>query len=199
MSGKKLFHYLCGLVVATVLLAVCLPFFGVPQTHYLPPNMVYSKAAGVTGGKITDRHNVPSSDWFHIGDRWYYLDYTFTAPEVINKSILTPKPQPTNGESAEHLAKVEAYEEAHPKNIVYTGEVQVDHDTYHQFQLGNFVTVRYEKAYPQVNGLDKPPVGLGRGDGSNFWGGWLIWPAAAIIGGWLVMVLIEQFTGKEDF
>jgi hypothetical protein len=189
MSVRRFGKFLLGLLIAVIALPLVLPHVGVPQTRFLPPPVIYQQAKGLISAEVTNAYYSPTNDPFNVGGRLYFIDYRFTGPAVDNPP-------------------------GSKKTQEYTGTVRVTQDQYKHFvppsindpnyYAGDttpelkYVTVRYEKTYPWVNGVDDPPIGIGCGEGSNILSGWLIWVGAAIVLGYILMAIIDQFTGKED-
>jgi hypothetical protein len=190
MSIKRLGRYLLGLFISVIVLPLVLPHVGVPQTRFLPPPIVYQQATGLVPGDILKAYNVPTNDPFNVGGELYFVDYRFFAPPVDS---------PPGAKSTQE----------------YTGTVRIaSKESYEKFTTPVFgtpaysmnggnpviqnITVRYEKTYPWVNGLDDPPIGIGCGEGSNILSGWLIWVASVFVLAFIIMVIIDQFASKED-
>lgn len=178
----RLGRYLLGLIIATVLLVVILPHVGYPESRYVPPQIEYQKADGMTTGWIVNKRDVPSDDPFRIGDRLYFFDYTFNA-------------QPIDHPEAK-------------KTVTYQGEVRCDRDMYQHFQVGDHLDVKYLQSYPWVNGVEERRElygvvsygpGIGCGEGSNILSGWLIWPGVALVLAYIIMAIIDQFAPKQDY
>lgn len=169
-------RFLVSLIISFVLLVVILPYVGIPQTHFLPPPLVYQKATSWTEGDITGLRYVPSSDPFRIGDRNYFCDYTFWAPKM--------------GEPPGSKHRFE-----------YTGTVRLpDRVSYLMLQdtPPPYLRIRYEATYPWINGVDDPPLGVGCGEGSNILSGWLIWVGAVFVLALIFTAIINHFS-RDDF
>ena len=100
----------------------------------------------------------------------------------------------------------------------YTGTLRVTKDTYETLpildadknttfhakdiiQLAPYpVRVRYEKTYPEINGIEDAWANGDRSiaGGSNFWSGWMIWVFVALFLGWLLMMIFERFGRQEN-
>jgi hypothetical protein len=178
----RLLRYLVGLIIAVILLILILPHVGVPTTRFVPPPWLYQQAGSLTPGQVTNKRDEQTNDPFQIGKRLYFLDYTFDAP---------PIDQPDS-----------------KKTVSYNGEVRCDEDMYQHFEVRNQIEVKYLKSYPWINGVEEKRYlgpgdvvsgpGLGCGEGSNILSGWLIWVGVALVAGYLVMVVIDQFARKQD-
>lgn len=184
MSVNRVLRYLGGLFIATVLLFLILPLVGVTQSKFLPPPMVYAKATGSAYGVITKKDVSPTANPFKTGDHVYLLDYKFKAP------LPAPRGQPQPG----------------PKQV-YNTQVKVDSATWGDMdnpqksgmQPGQIVHVKYETTYPDINGIDKPDLGLSCGPGSNILSGWLLFVLLDLILAYGIMALIlERFGRNED-
>jgi hypothetical protein len=170
---RRLFRYLFCLVLAIVVLGFALPFFGIDQAHFLPPTWVYKKAQGQVAGIIYNKYSVQTNDPFRIGQRLYFWQYYFYADAI--------QPGKTK-----------------PVQTEFYGEVRVPQEVYDTIKQNQGVTVRYEKTYPWINGLDDPPAGLGCGPASNILSGWLLWLGAAAVLGFVFMGILQNFLPKED-
>ena len=195
MSAARVFRYIVGVIVAAILLAIVLPFVGVPKSHYLPPAWIYPKAQGVTRGYITGKYYDVTNNPFNVGGRQWHVNYQFRAK--------APGP---NGEPG--LGKPQ----------VYYGTILVDKSTYDQVALGEdkntadkaipgtlipaaagqIVRVRYETTYPDINGIDESWGSRSIGPGSNNLSGWIIWSLVTLFLGYLLMTLFERFGSKEN-
>lgn len=184
MSLNRVFRYLGGLILATILLAVVLPLVGIPQAKFLPPSLAYAKAAGVARGTITKKEVQATANPFKVGDHVYLLDYTFYAPPPLVRGEV--KPGPTQA---------------------YQGQIRVDQALWGDadqprksgIQPGAIVRVRYEKTYPEISGIDYPEVGRGCGPGANILSGWIVFLVFDLALGYLLMmVVLERFGTKED-
>ena len=196
MSFQGILRFFGGVILAGILLALILPFVGVPSSHYLPPAWVYNRATGVTRGYVNGKYYVDSSNPFKIGSINYYLNYTFKAP--------APGPAGAPG----------------PKQI-YTGTIRVDQALYDQTgqaqeQGGTkpaahqvipepdyAVHVKYETTYPDISGLTDSWAltyenGRSIGPGSNTLSGWIIWIFVAIFLGYFMAMLLGRFMAREE-
>ncbi len=184
MSVNRVLRYLGGLFLATVLLFLSLPFLGAAQSKFLPPPMVYAKATGSAWGVITKKEVSPTANPFKTGDHIYLLDYKFKAP------LPAPRGQSQPG----------------PKQV-YNTQIKVDNATWGDMdsprksgmQPGQMVHVKYETTYPDINGIDKPDLGLSCGPGSNILSGWLLFVLLDLILAYGIMALVlERFGRNED-
>ena len=184
MSVNRVLRYLGGLFIATVLLVLILPFVGIPQSKFLPPFVAYAKATGSAYGVITKKEVAPTVNPFKTGDHIYLLDYKFKAPAAA------PRGLPPSG----------------PKQL-YSAQIKVDAATWGDtdspqksgIQPGQMIHVKYETTYPDINGIDKPDLGLGCGPGSNILSGWLLFVLLDLVLAYGFMALIlERFGRQED-
>ena len=184
MSVNRVLRYLGGLFIATVLLVLILPFAGIPQSKFLPPFVAYAKATGSAYGVITKKEVAPTVNPFKTGDHIYLLDYKFKAPAAA------PRGLPPSG----------------PKQL-YNAQIKVDAATWGDtdsplksgIQPGQMIHVKYDTTYPDINGIDKPDLGLGCGPGSNILSGWLLFVLLDLVLAYGFMALIlERFGRQED-
>jgi len=184
MSLNRVFRYLGGLIIATILLGFLLPLVGVPPSKFLPPNLAYAKAAGSAWGRITKKEVQPTGNPFKVGDHVFLLDYQFSASDPPGRGQTQPGPKQT-----------------HTAQIRVDGTVWGDPDHPHKsgVQPGQWVHVKYEPTYPDINGIDRPDLGRGCGPGSNILSGWLLFVLLDLVLGYLLMMLVlERFGAKED-
>ena len=172
MSLNRLLRYLAGLLIATVLIYVICPLVGIAKSEFLPPSSVYDNASGKATGYITNAYSSVTNDPFNVGAKLYFVDYRFKAPDP-----------------ADPTGKTKA---------IYTGTVRVTQAQRDAAQVGGTVDVKYETTYPWVNGITDQNIGVSCGPGSNVLSGWLIFVAADFFAAFLVMLVIERFTGRED-
>ncbi len=184
MSVNRVLRYLGGLIIASVLLFLILPFVGVAQAKFLPPPLVYAKAAGSAYGVITKKEVSPTANPFKTGEHVYLLDYKFKAAPMAARGLVPLGPKQ-----------------------VYNTQIRVDSDVWGDpdnpqksgMQPGQMVHVKYETTYPDVNGIDKPDLGRGCGAGSNIVSGWLLFVLLDLVLGYGIMALVlERFGRQED-
>lgn len=197
MSTARIVRYILGVILAAIVLAIALPFFGVPASHYLPPAWVYQRAQGVTRGYIRSKYYDITNNPFNVGGQQYFVNYQFRAkspgpkgepdagpPQVYsgvihlsdaNKSIYDNLPLTIDKNTAD---------KALPKAVLPTYPIPV--------------RVRYEKTYPAINGIEAPWGGRNIGAGSNSLSGWIIWSIVTLILGYLFMMLFERFSNTEN-
>ena len=62
------------------------------------------------------------------------------------------------------------------------------------------VRVKYEKSYPEINGIEDSWANGDRsiGAGSNILSGWILWLLATLLLGWLLMMIFERFGRQEN-
>ncbi len=185
MSLSRVLRYGGGLVLATILLAVLLPLAGVVKSKFLPPSVAYGTAAGRAFGQITKKEVQPSANPFKVGEHIYLVDYQFYAPDPPGRGAVKPGPKQLR-----------------------TGQVRVDqsvwgdsdHPEKSGVQPGDRVVVKYEKTYPEISGIVQPvDLGRGCGPGANILSGWLVFLAADLALGYVLMLLVmERFGAKEN-
>jgi hypothetical protein len=195
MSVRRVLLFLMGLLVAGALMMFVLPFLGIPSSHFLPPSRVYAGAQGEAKGAIVSKYYDETGNPFHVGDHLYFLNYKFRA----------------------HTPPVRGTAEPGPVQV-YSGTLRVDKDTYDTLpvqdadkntafvakqiiQLDPYpVRVKYEKSYPEINGIEDTWANGDRsiGAGSNVLSGWIIWLVVAVFLGWLMMMIFERFGQQEN-
>ncbi len=184
MSLNRVFRYLGGLVIATILLVVILPLAGIPSSKFLPPNAAYAKATGSAWGRVTKKEVQPTGNPFKVGDHVFLLDYEFKAPDAPARGQVKPGP-----------------------TLLRTAQIRVENSIWGDFdhpkksgvQPGQLVHVKYETTYPDINGIDRPDLGRGCGPGSNILSGWILFLLLDLVLGYLFMILVmERFGSKEN-
>ena len=184
MSLNRVFRYLGGLVIATVLLVVGLPLAGIPSSKFLPPSVPYASAAGSAIGVITKKEVQATANPFKVGDHVYLLDYKFKAPDPPLRGQTQPGPKQV------HFGQIRVDE---------TVWGDADHPGTSGIQPGQLVRIKYEATYPDISGLSQPDLGRGCGPGSNILSGWLWFVVLDLVLGYLLMILVlERFGAKED-
>ncbi len=184
MSLNRVFRYLGGLVIATILLMVGLPLLGIPSSKFLPPSVPYANANGSAIGVITKKEVLPTANPFKVGDHVYLLDYKFKAPDPPGRGQIQPGPKQV------HLGQIRVDEAT-------WGDA--DHPDKSGIQPGQLIRVKYEATYPDINGISQPDLGRGCGPGSNILSGWLLFVVLDLVLGYLLMILVlERFGAKED-
>ena len=183
MSLNRVFRYLGGLVIATILLVVILPLVGIPPSKFLPPNAAYAKATGETWGVVTNKEVQPTGNPFKVGDHVYLLDYKFKAPDA-----------PARGQTKSGPAQIRTAQ----IRVDDTIWGDVDHPHKSGVQPGQVVHVKYETTYPDINGIDRPDLGRGCGPGSNILSGWLLFLVLDLALGFVFMILVLERFGKTE-
>ncbi len=184
MSLNRVFRYLGGLVIATVLLAIILPLVGIAPSKFLPPNLAYAKATGEAYGLVTKKEVQPTGNPFKVGDHVYLVDYEFKAPDAPVRGQTQPGPKQL------HQAQI---------RVDDTIWGDADHPNKTGIQPGQLVQVKYETTYPDINGIDKPDLGRGCGPGSNILSGWILFAVLDLVLAYLLMMLVlERFGAKEN-
>lgn len=181
MSLNRVFRYLGGLLIATVLLFLILPFAGIATAKFIPPPLAYAKADGVASGVITAKTVSPTANPFRVGDHVWLIDYKFQAPAPPPRG--ETKPGPKQG---------------------YTGQVRVGETLYGEAHAGAYIPkIKYVKSDPDINGIDNPAAaefnsGRSVGAGSNIISGWLLFLALDLAFGYLLMLPLERFGRQEN-
>lgn len=166
----------CVLLVAIALQAV-LPSVGIPKSRLLPPPQAFAAAKGKARGIVTRTDTEGTANPFKVGEgeRYYYVDYTFQArvPQALGQS--SP-------------GKVKRYE----------GHVRVDEEVMKSVKPGQFVPVRYETTFPEMNGIDGPRGGRTGGPTSAVVSTWLLYPILSLLLGYLLFVTVSPFLKQEN-
>lgn len=194
MSVTRVIRYILGVICGALTLVFVLPFLGIPRSHFLPPNHVWQKADKVTRGVATGKYYDVTQNPFHVGDQQFFLNYQFYAPAPIAGSTITyGKPQLYKGTI--RLPNKSDYSPiATPRGVnadTFKAKVVVPIIPFP-------VRVRYEKTYPDINGIVAVWGGRNIGAGSNILSGWLLWVLAAFVVGYFYMLLFERFSAKEN-
>lgn len=169
MNVRSLLRLLVGMVIAALLLAVAMPAVGIPRSHLLPPALVYQGALGKTRGVVTAHRHRETSNFFHVGDQVYFLDYRFPAKTPAGLGVARPG----------------AWK-------AYQGSVRVDSGVQSAVKVGQEVPVRYEITYPDINGIDASWGGRSEGEGSKLVSGWMFWAAGVLLLGYGISPLLER-------
>ena len=178
MSLNRVFRYLGGLVIATILLGIGLTVAGIAPSKFLPPPIVYNTAQGKAHGVVISKEVAPTANPFKVGDHIYLVKYAFRAPPPLARG--ETKPGPTQR---------------------YYGEVRVpDEQTYDALQPDYpIAAIKYETTYPDINGVDAPNGGRSVGPGSNILSGWIIFLVLDLALAYgIMMVVLERFGSKEN-
>jgi len=177
MTAKSILRFLIGYLIASILMAVMLPLIGIPRAELLPPPLVYNNASGEGKGIILKKIKDYTGNPFHTGDRIYLVQYAFrtNAPQ-IRGSANEP------GKSAR-----------------YYGLLNIESQQYDALKVGDIVSVKFEKTYPDINGLTQPDLGRSGGPGSTIWSGWWAWFAIAIVLGYVIAPLLERVMLRESY
>jgi hypothetical protein len=183
VSVNRVMRYLGGLILASILLYLILPFAGIPQSKFLPPPIVYNKATGSAYGVITKKEVGPVTNPFKVGDHIYLLDYKFKAPTP------PPRGQLQYGPKQLHTAQIRV-------DVSVWGDP--DSAQKSGMQPGQTILVRYEKTYPDINGVYRPDLGRGCGPGSNILSGWLLFLLLDLAIAYGFMTLLERFGRQEN-
>lgn len=197
MSPARIFRYILGVIVGAILLAILLPFFGVPRSHYLPPAWVYPKAQGTTRGVIIAKYYDVTNNPFNVGGLQYFVKYAFRAKSP------GPKGEPGIGPVQTYYGIVRIRS---ANKSVYDGlPLKIDKykadQTVAKVDIPTYpvpVPILYEKTYPYISGINTPWGGRNIAAGSNNLSGWIIWSIVALILGYFMMLLFERFSHTEN-
>lgn len=194
MSATRVIRYVLGVICGALTLAFVLPFVGIPSSHFLPPSHVWQKAQGVARGFLTSKYYDVTQNPFHVGDRQYFVNYEFYAPAPL------PGGLPGTGKPVPYYGTVRLHDEGVYKHVAIVHGTDLD-DVKAKVKVPTYpipIRVRYEKTYPDINGIDAPWGGRSIGAGSNTLSGWLLWVLAAFVVGYFYMLLFERFGAKEN-
>jgi hypothetical protein len=198
MNTTRLLRFALGIIIAAIILAIILPFAGIPSSHYLPPAFVYSKAQGHAKGYVTGKYYAETGNPFIVGTDQYFINYAFKAPA----------PGPRGGVPG-------------PKQL-YTGTVRLDQDTYDEYKPANSqnssqtpagnvviplppypIPITYETTYPDINGVSATwgqtyQNGRNIGAGSAVVSGWMLWVVLSIFLGYFVAMGLASLMKSEE-
>lgn len=119
----------------------------------------------------------PTANPFKTGDHVYLINYAFRAPPPLGRGEIKPGP-----------------------TLRYYGSVRVDDEaTYEAVKKDDPIQViRYEKTYPDINGVDGPQGGRSVGPGSNILSGWLLFVLLDLAMAYGFMLILERFGRQEN-
>ncbi len=183
MSLNRVLRYLGGLAIATILLAIILPLAGVPPSKFLPPSVAYGNATGSAYGRVTKKDVQPTGNPFKVGDHVFLVNYQFYAPDPPPRGAVKPGPAQLR------QAQIRVDESV-------WGDM--DKPKSNGIQPGQPVVVKYEKTYPDINGIVKPDLGRGCGPGSNILSGWILFLVLDLALGYLIMMVVLERFGKQE-
>ncbi len=176
MSVKRVLRFLAGFLVASLLLWFILPLCGLVPAKFLPPGIAYNNAQGKAHGVVIKKEVSPTGNPFKVGDHIYLVTYAFRAPPPLDRG--QTKPGPT---------------------VRYYGLARTDEQTYNGVQPDDPVAkIKYETTYPDINGIDDGSGARSVGAGSNILSGWLIFLGLDLAMAYGLMLILEQFTTKEN-
>lgn len=176
MSVKRSLRFLAGFVVASLLLWFLLPLFGIASSKFLPPPLVYNNAEGKTHGVVISKEVSPTGNPFEAGEHVYLVTYAFRAPPPLKRGEIKAGP-----------------------TVRYYGVARVEEQTYDAVKADDPVAkIKYETTYPDINGIDDGGIGRSVGAGSNILSGWLLFLLLDLVMAYALMVILEQFTEKEN-
>jgi hypothetical protein len=199
MSVQRIIRYIIGVVIAVILLFFMLPVIRIPQSHFLPPSLVWSKADSYTHGYLVSKYYDLTNNAFNVGAKEYHINYQFSAKAPMTLGVANP------GQSQVYTGTVNVDEQTFDDESLKVTGVNPPTDGYGNGELQPvprdwFVKIKYDPTYPYINGVVKPDALAGRsiGEGSNNLSGWIIYVVLALALGYLFMMIIEHFTSKED-
>jgi len=182
MSAARIFRFILGTIVAVALLVGLVPLAGITRDKLLPPAVGYGEANKLARGVITRKYATPTANPFKVGDHIFMFDYQFVAPSP--DAMQAGRPNATE---------------------TYKGALRIEQNIYGDESTGKGgvyegmpLRVKYDPAYPWINGIDADWGGRSVGEGSNILSGWLIWVVVALILGYLFMMLFERFAKTEN-
>lgn len=203
MSVARLVRFLVGIVAAAILLAIVLPFIGVPFSRFLPPAHVWDKAQGYARGVVTDKFYSVTGNPFNVGGRLYFVDYAFYGKAAQGSAGAKSATPPTYYGQVK-VSKDEYDAVLVPKDSAQTGKANASDKV--AVVPGQDVRVKYEVSNPEINGTtalleNSNWVTWGgrsvTGAANNF-SGWLVWVIVALALGYGIMLLLERFGGREN-
>lgn len=183
MTTKSLVRFAIGLVIALILLCLILPPIGVPRAQIFPPFYGYQNATGTTRGQVTKVYTSVTGNPFKVGEgeRWYLVDYAFTAPAGTAVAVPVTKPPPAG------------------QPTKFTGTVRVNKEDHAKFKAGEIVPIRYERTYPTISGINLPHGGRNGASGSGVISGWIIWALVTLVLGYLIAGALERLLLRESY
>lgn len=175
---KTVVRYLIAFVLIILVMALILPLVGIPRGMLFPPTFVYSNATGRAEGYVTKVYRVASSNPFRVGMHNDFVDIQFRAP--YEKPILfgDPKTDP---------------------NKLYKGSVPVTRENSAKFQVGMKVPVKYDKDYPEINGITLPYGGQHLIGPAFIISNWLIFFGIAIVLAHILSPFLERIMLRESY
>jgi hypothetical protein len=193
MNAVKIMRFFLGWFIALVLLLIILPHVGVPQERFMPPSKVYANATGHAQGVVINKYTKPSVNPFHTEDRMNFLDYEFSvAPPAAAGVGLNSDAKNKANKKSENPTKA--------KNLItLKSTTLVQGLFYEQTEKGDAVQVRYEKTFPEINGIENPQAGQAS-VGPNVWYSmhWLRWVGLSLVLGYFIMTIIDRFATRQD-
>ena len=176
MSVKSLLRFVIGFCIAVGIFSFAVPFAKIPRSQLFPPVFVYPSIKGRTTGVVTARRNLPTSAWFRMGDREYFIEYAFSAqsPPILGG--------PPPGRMTRYIGSV--------------GVSQADFDKVKDKQA---IPVRYDPTDPDINGVDAPWGGRSAVGASRGVSGWVFWFIGMVALGYVLAPLIERVALRESY
>ena len=195
MSARRVLLFLLGTLITGAVLMLLLPFLGISSSHFLPPSRVYAGAQGEAKGAIVSKYYDETGNPFHVGDHLYFLNYQFHAHTPPARGTAVPGPV------QEYGGTIRVEKDTYDTLPVLPADKDTVFAAKQVIQLKHYpVHIRYEKTYPEINGISDDWAHGSRniGPGSALWSGWIIWLLAALLLGWLTMMILERFGRQEN-
>lgn len=203
MSIARVLRFVIGAVVAAILLAIVLPFIGIPSSRFLPPAHVWDVAKGLTRGVIADKFYTETNNPFNVGAHIYHVDYAFNAKAPVSNG------QAPAAKSTLYYGEVTLSKEEYDAVLLPKGSTVADKAKSGEkvpVVPSQAVRVKYETTVPEINGTQALLVngswvawgGRSTLGAANMLSGWLIWVIVALALGYGIMLLLERFGGREN-
>lgn len=176
MSVKSILRFVIGFAIALGILSFAVPFANIPRSQLFAPILVYPSIKGRTTGMVTKRRDLPTSAWFRMGDRDYFIEYAFLA----KSPLILGGPPPG-------------------KMTQYTGSVGVSAADFEKVKAGQKIPVRFDPTYPDINGVDAPWGGRSGIGASRMISGWIFWFFGTIALGYVIAPLVERIALRESY
>lgn len=177
VTVKTVIRYLIAFVIVVLAMALILPLVGIPRGMMFPPPFVYNNATGRTTGVVAKKHKEASSNPFRVSQYNAYVDIEFRAPY---KPVLFGDPKSDDKK-------------------LFTGKVPVTDENYARYKVGMPVPIKYDKDYPQINGIAMKEGGQALMGPANLLSGWLIFFGIAIVLGHVLSPWLERLMLRESY
>lgn len=176
MSVKGLLRFLIGFCIALGIFSIAVPFANIPRSQLFPPIFVYPGIKGRIEGVVTARRDLPTSAWFRMGDRDYFIEYAFSvaAPKILGG--------PPEG-----------------KMTRYTGSVGVSAADFEKVKDKQAIPIRYDQTDPDINGVETAWGGRSGIGASRMISCWFLWFIGIAAVGYMIAPLIERVALRESY